>query len=286
MTQSMQKIRRRRNTRKGGNQTGPQRSDAHPVPCWSWRAAVSRSASPLVLGLVLVGCASAPKMPAVETESARAQRILAEQTAANEILRQAAAKPSAPLDGAGWKSLFDGKTLTGWSVTDFAGHGAVSCEFGTIVLGAGAALTGIVLTNDHPKLNYEVSLEAARVDGSDFFCGLTFPVGDAFCSLIIGGWGGSVVGLSSIDGMDASENETTHYFKSDRGRWYRIRLRVTTKKIEAWIDDEKLVDLPTADRRITLRAGEIELSKPFGLASWQTTAALRAIHIRPVETAN
>ena len=27
--------------------------------------------------------------------------------------------------------------------------------------------------------------------------------------LIVGGWGGTVVGLSSIDGMDASENETT-----------------------------------------------------------------------------
>ncbi|MBI3852232.1 MAG: DUF1080 domain-containing protein [Verrucomicrobia bacterium] len=208
--------------------------------------------------------------------------MVAERTAADEIIRQAAATPPAPVVGEGWKSLFDGKTLTGWSVTDFGGHGDAYCEAGTLVLGTGAALTGVVWTNELPKVNYEVSLEAMRAEGSDFFCGLTFPVGDAFCSFIVGGWGGAVVGLSSIDGMDASENETTHYFKADRGRWYRIRVRVTTAKIEAWIDDEKLVDLPTEGRRISLRAGEIELSKPFGLASWQTTAALREIRIRHV----
>ena len=208
--------------------------------------------------------------------------MVAERTAADETIRQAAALPAKPVAGDGWKSLFDGKTQTGWRVTDFGGHGEVYCEAGTLVLGTGTALTGVVWTNELPKIDYEVTLEALRAEGSDFFCGLTFPVGDAFCSFIVGGWGGAVVGLSSIDGMDASENETTHYFKADRGRWYRIRLRVTTTKIEAWIDDEKLVDLPTAGRRISLRAGEIELSKPFGLASWQTTAALREIKMRLV----
>ena len=57
--------------------------------------------------------------------------------------------------------------------------------------------------------DYEVTLEAMRVDGNDFFCGMTFPAGKDPCTLIVGGWGGTVVGLSSINGMDASENETT-----------------------------------------------------------------------------
>ena len=131
-----------------------------------------------------------------------------------------------------------------------------------------------------PKIDYEVSLEAMKVDGSDFFCGLTFPVEDAFCTWIVGGWGGGVVGLSSIDGLDASENETTKYMKVDTGHWYRLRLRVTKQKIEAWMDDEKIVDQPILGRRISLRPGDIDLSKPFGVATWQTTGALRAIKIR------
>lgn len=61
-----------------------------------------------------------------------------------------------------------------------------------------------------PVMNYELSLEAMRVDGSDFFCGLTFPVGSNFCSFIVGGWGGGVVGLSSLNSEDASQNETTN----------------------------------------------------------------------------
>ncbi len=86
--------------------------------------------------------------------------------------------------------------------------------------------------------------------------------------------------MSSIDGEDASSNETTKIMGFDKGRWYRIRLRVVPAKIEAWIDAEKVVDFETTGRQISLRAGEIELSKPFGLATYQTTAALRNIQVR------
>ena len=179
--------------------------------------------------------------------------------------------------------MFDGRSLKGWKVTDFAGHGEVEVAQGQIVLGMGAALTGINWTNELPKINYEVTLEAKKVDGSDFFCGLTFPVGESFCSFIIGGWGGGVVGLSSIDGEDASQNETTKYLNFEKGRWYRIRLRVAPSRIEGWIDQEKVVDLDTTGRSMTMRFGEIELSKPLGLATWVTTAAFREIQIRELK---
>ena len=183
-----------------------------------------------------------------------------------------------------WQNLFDGKSLEGWQITDFAGHGDVKVENGRLMMHSGVMLTGVSWTNTLPKIDYEVSLEAMKVDGSDFFCGLTFPVQDSFCTLIVGGWGGGVVGLSSIDGMDASENETTKYMKFDPGRWHRIRLRVGREQIEAWIDDEKIVDQSIAGRKISLRPGDIDLSKPFGVATWQTTAALRAIRIRSLAT--
>ena len=181
-----------------------------------------------------------------------------------------------------WQSLFDGKTLEGWKITDFAGRGEVNVENGRLMLHSGVMLTGVSWTNTLPKIDYEVELEAMKVDGGDFFCGLTFPVQDSFCTFIVGGWGGGVVGLSSIDGMDASENETTKYMKFDAGRWHRLRLRVSREQIQAWIDDEKIVDQSIAGRRISLRPGDIDLSKPFGVATWQTTGALRDIKIRRI----
>ena len=82
--------------------------------------------------------------------------------------------------------------------------------------------------------------------------------------------------------MDASENETTKFMNFEQDRWYRVRLRVTEARIEAWIDKEKLVDVVTTGKRISVRPGDIELSRPFGLSAWQTTAALREIRMRPV----
>ena len=180
-----------------------------------------------------------------------------------------------------WTSMFDGKTLKGWSVTKFGGEGEVEVKDGCILLEMGFDTTGLTWKKEKalPRTNYEVTLEAMRVDGSDFFCALTFPVKKDPCSLIVGGWGGGVCGLSSIDWMDASENETTTYRSFKNGQWYRIRLRVTDKKIQAWIDDEQIVDQDIVDRKISIRM-ELDLSQPFGIACWQTKAALRHIRIR------
>jgi len=106
------------------------------------------------------------------------------------------------------KLLFDGKTLAGWEITDFKGKSAVYVSDSCIVLERGATITGIRWCQEFPKINYEVQLEAKRVAGADFFCGMTFPVNENYLTLIVGGWGGTIVGLSCIDGLDASESET------------------------------------------------------------------------------
>ena len=178
-----------------------------------------------------------------------------------------------------WQPLFDGKSLEGWKVTDFTGHGKVTIDKGVITLGRGF-MTGITYAKPFPVSNYEIRLEAARMEGSDFFAGITFPILDTYCSWIVGGWGGVIVGLSSIDGMDASENETTSVWQFERGRFYRLRLRVTDYRITAWIDKDWAVDAYIAGRTIGLRFGEIELSRPLGIASYDTTSALRNIEYR------
>jgi len=241
--------------------------------------------------LLLAGCASDVRTdpspppssppPAAPAASAPASQSAAESAFA-EILKAAAAKPAVAPDGEGWQPMFDGSSLRGWRPTEFAGHGDVQLVSGLILLNMGDPFTGINWTNDFPKTNYEIALEAMRVMGTDFFCALTMPVGTNCCSLVVGGWGGSLVGISSLDSLDASENETTKYCEFERQRWYRIRVRVTEGRIEAWIDDDKLINCVTTGRRISVRPGEIELSQPLGICAWQTTSALREIRFRRV----
>jgi 3-keto-disaccharide hydrolase len=189
------------------------------------------------------------------------------------------AQTGAAIDKA-WRSLFDGTTLTNWQSTKFVGEGAVKVENGQIILEAGSNLTGINwIGPELPTTNYEIALQAMRVEGSDFFAGVTFAVAESFCSLILGGWGGTVVGLSSINGMDASENETSQSIQFESGRWYSIRIRVTPAKIETWIDDKQIINEDIKGKKIHTRF-EMDPSKPFGIASWRTKAALRDLRLR------
>jgi len=201
------------------------------------------------------------------------------------------AKPS-PTDISkerGWKDLFDGKTLGDWKRTDFFKGGDVKVDpkfrggAGAIVVSAGELLNGINWTKDMPKTNYEVYVESMKIDGKDFMLGLTFPVADSYASLILGGWGGMVVGISSIDHLDASENETTKGITFENDRWYKVRLKVTPAKLEAWLDDKQIVDVKLKDKTISLRFGDIKKSIPLGLATYQTSAAYRAIKLRKLD---
>jgi hypothetical protein len=178
--------------------------------------------------------------------------------------------------------LFDGKTLDGWEIANFGPQGPVYVSGGELILVMGDGCTGITWKKEFPQVNYKVTLEAKRVSGSDFFCGMTFPVGEDPCTLIIGGWGGTVVGLSSINGKDASENETTKVMEFEKDRWYRIGLIVKSDTIKAFIDDVVVIDFARGEKTLSIRP-EVELSKPFGIATWNTTAALRNIRVEKIE---
>jgi hypothetical protein len=180
-------------------------------------------------------------------------------------------------------SLFDGKTLKNWKSTNFGGEGDVFVKDGAIVIEFGNDMSGITMdykfAKTLPNINYELTYEAKRVNGSDFFCGLTFPVKKDPCSLILGGWGGGVCGLSSINDQDASENETTTYREFKKGEWYKVKVRVHEDWIQAWLNDKLIVDQCLRKRKLSIRI-EVDLSRPFGFSTWQTSGALRKIGIR------
>ena len=174
--------------------------------------------------------------------------------------------------------LFDGKTLSGWTKTEFGGRRDVTVVDDAIQMDAGDPLTGITRDAEVPTDNFELTLEARKLKGNDFFCAATFPVNDSHCTLVLGGWGGTVVGLSCLDGLDASENETTKYIKFEHDQWYKIRIRVANNKIQCWLDDEKITDVDTTGKRISLRT-EVLASRPLGFCSFQTQAQLRDVKL-------
>ncbi len=195
------------------------------------------------------------------------------------------------------RSLFDGKALGDWKESGFPSQGRVEVKDKQIVIGFGEGCSGVTYKGKFPTTNYELTLDAIRVDGSDFFCGLTFPVKPAAdhprrdievkdevwpCTLVIGGWGGGVVGLSSVDGNDASENSTSQYKVLESGKWYKVRLRVTERKIEAWLDKEKVIDFTIGDQKLSVRI-EVEESKPLGIATWRTTGAVKNLEVVAVD---
>ncbi|MFZ9936285.1 MAG: family 16 glycoside hydrolase [Luteolibacter sp.] len=189
--------------------------------------------------------------------------------------QQAAAEPDGwiameTLQPGHWQPI-NGAAELGWD----AASGVLQIHFGN-------DLNGVRWTGPLPTAPYELELEARRISGNDFFCGLTFPVRseNESVTFVVGGWGGDIVGISSIDGLDASENSTASMQQFETGRWYRLRVRVEHERLQAWIDDRPVVDADILDRRLSLREGPIEDCAPLGLASWATLAEMRGMRWR------
>jgi hypothetical protein len=176
--------------------------------------------------------------------------------------------------------LFDGKSLDGWKKTAMFKAAEVKVEDGSIVIDVGGPMSGITSTRqDLPTTDYELSFEAKRVVGEDFFAAATFPVGKSFITLVNGGWGGSVTGLSSLNGADASENDTGRLVKYENGTWYKFRVHVTDEVIRIWIDDKETIAVNYKDQQVKTRI-ETRGNEPLGFATYRSKGAVRAIVVR------
>ena len=197
------------------------------------------------------------------------------------LIAAVAACATPPTAGdADWTLLLDAEHTDGWTSTPFGGEGEISAEDGQLVFEMGSPMTGMHWTGDDlPTTNYEIEVNASRLMGTDFFCGLTFPVADSHATLILGGWGGSLTGLSCIDGNDASMNETTDFLTYELGREYTARVRVTPAHITTWLDGKKLHTVELKGKHIELRT-EVLPSRPLGFAAFLTRAGLRSLRLR------
>ena len=164
---------------------------------------------------------------------------------------------------------------------------------GVLVLGAGEPFSAVKYSGKDdilPRDGYEISWDAMRVEGSDFFAALVFPVGqkskegkDKCVSLVAGGWGGMVLGISAINHQYAAENESTRSFEFVNGRWYRFTLQVTPEVIRCLIDGKEQFKVDVRDKQLTMHVSEIQTCEPLGFSSYQTTGAVRNLQVRKLK---
>lgn len=191
------------------------------------------------------------------------------------------AAPAPAPAGAPWIELFDGRSLHGFSLTEFGGEGPVAVADGAIQLGIGSPLTGVTWTGPLPQEPYELEVQVTRLAGGDFFCGLTFPVGPRELTLVLGGWGGTVCGLSNLDGLDAAHNPTRTLRSFATGQPVVARIEVTADAVRAFVDGQLLCQTRRPGVALGLRA-EMLPSAPLGIASFATAAAVHRLRWRPL----
>lgn len=240
------------------------------------------------IGLLALACSISPSW-SQEEPAALARPASPQESTGDNANATAKAEVDADVKlpeekDAGWRPLLPQEGMEGWEITDFGTQSEVRRDGEQLIMEKGDPLNGITYQKkDFPKDNFEISLQAQRMEGNDFLCGLTFPVGDEFCSFIAGGWGGSLVGLSSVDGFDASENATSTYFEFENGKWYEFRVSVDPEYIRAFIDGKEFFRQERELHEFSTRI-EVFSSQPLGLCAFESKVAVRDFKWRPLTT--
>lgn len=182
-------------------------------------------------------------------------------------------------DGPEWKAM-----KSKWAECHFGGDGPIEIGKQVTKIGMGDPMSGVRWEGKFPTDNYEMRLEARRTDGFDFFCGVTFPIGKKSCSLVLGGWGGGVLGISSIDGEDASSNETTQFMTFKNDQWYKIRIQVLPKTLKCWVEGKLMVEVEREDHDFDIRI-EMDPALPVGIANYQCDSEIRNVEMRDLTPA-
>jgi hypothetical protein len=179
-----------------------------------------------------------------------------------------------------WHELVLQEGPEGWKSVNFGGEGEVEFDGESIRLGFGSPLTAVAWQGaaELPG-EYEIEVVAARLDGSDFFCALNLPIGEQRASVVLGGWGGALCGLSCVNGDDASMNATRSFRGFERGQSYRLRVRVDAIQVQAWVDDELLFAQARGGVEFSLRT-EVSPAGRLALSCFQTSARIDLVHWR------
>lgn len=188
-----------------------------------------------------------------------------------------------PDANAEWIDLSPHLMPEAWQATSFGGEGEIEFLADAVELGFGSPLTGLHWAGDLPLgPAYQLEVEASRIDGTDFFCGLNFPIGESAATVVLGGWGGALCGLSCIDGLDASMNATRSFQSFEPGESVRLRVEVSARQVRAWLDEEPLFVIERGGAQFELRT-EVTPGGRLGISSFQTRARIHAVRWRALK---
>jgi len=162
----------------------------------------------------------------------------------------------------GWQALFDGKTLTGWSVK--SGFATYKVDEGTILGQTAADSPNTFLVSDGKfrdfELTFEVKLENKELnsgvqirsklkegpyEGRVYGPQVEIEAGPGQAGYIYGEAAG---GWQSPEPKSKDPKVNKHdHFKN--GEWNTYRVRAVGRHIETWINDQKIADL-TYDQKL------------------------------------
>lgn len=205
--------------------------------------------------------------------------------AAGLLLSACCAAPAAP-----WQSAMPTPENPRWQMIDFGFNSEPTATAQALVIPSSERVSGLSFNGDLDALlgqsrdHYEIALQARRTWGNDLFLGLTFPLGrqDA-ASLVLGGWGGGICGLSDADGQSANANPYKSIRNFENGRWYKVRLRVTPSQVQAWLDGEALFTVERAQVKHFSVRSEVEPTAPLGLFTFATSAEIKDVRARQLK---
>ena len=183
---------------------------------------------------------------------------------------------------AGQTLLFDGKSLEGWKQTPFTGQGEVRVEEGTLVLGPGKPMTGITWTGSFPRSSYEVRFEAMGRRATISSPALRFRSG----TRLPPGYG------------RLGRRHRGHLQHRRMGRirqrdqillQFRKRPMVCAspagdrRPIQAWIDEQPIVNVDIAGRNIGLRMARSSCRRRSASRPTRRPERLRKIEYRALD---
>ena len=174
--------------------------------------------------------------------------------------------------------LFDPSLLGDWETGVFGNPDEFDTTDEGVVIPQTSTIAGMTYRGTAPTTPYVMHVDVTKRYGDDFFLGLTFPVRDSHLTLVLGGWGGGVSGLSCIDGKDASDNATRHVEYFPNGKRQMVVLDVTDTRVVARLDGRVLVDADLTGKELGLRT-EVLASRPVGVATFATCSLIHSITV-------